>query len=81
MGNDINCGMRFYTTDLSEEQIQEKFQAAIFCFDMIMRMRFMSSMCLFIYIDRQGISSRTALLGQEYENGDRLWIMLDLLQK
>ena len=24
MGNDINCGMRFYTTDLSEEQIQEK---------------------------------------------------------
>ena len=22
MGNDINCGMRFYTTDLSEEQIQ-----------------------------------------------------------
>ena len=24
MGNDINCGMRFYTTDLSEEQIREK---------------------------------------------------------
>ncbi len=24
MGNDINCGMRFYTTDLSEEQIQER---------------------------------------------------------
>ena len=24
MGNDINCGMRFYTTDLSEEKIQEK---------------------------------------------------------
>lgn len=24
MGNDINCGMRFYTTDLSEERIQEK---------------------------------------------------------
>ena len=24
MGNDINCGMRFYTTDLAEEQIQEK---------------------------------------------------------
>lgn len=24
MGNDINCGMRFYITDLSEEQIQEK---------------------------------------------------------
>lgn len=24
MGNDINCGMRFYTTDLLEEQIQEK---------------------------------------------------------
>ena len=24
MGNDINCGMRFYTTDLSEEQIQQK---------------------------------------------------------
>ncbi len=23
MGNDINCGMRFYTTDLSEEKIQE----------------------------------------------------------
>lgn len=23
MGNDINCGMRFYTTDLSEERIQE----------------------------------------------------------
>lgn len=24
MGNDINCGMRFYTTDLSEEKIQQK---------------------------------------------------------
>lgn len=24
MGNDINCGMRFYITDLSEEQIREK---------------------------------------------------------
>lgn len=24
MGNDINCGMRFYTTDLSEEKIEEK---------------------------------------------------------
>ena len=24
MGNDINCGMRFYTTDLSERQIQER---------------------------------------------------------
>lgn len=24
MGNDINCGMRFYITDLSEERIQEK---------------------------------------------------------
>lgn len=24
MGNDINCGMRFYTTDLSEEKIHEK---------------------------------------------------------
>ena len=24
MGNDINCGMRFYTTDLSEDRIQEK---------------------------------------------------------
>ncbi|MCM1214364.1 MAG: RtcB family protein [Lachnospiraceae bacterium] len=24
MGNDINCGMRFYTTDLSEKQIREK---------------------------------------------------------
>ncbi|MDE6055665.1 MAG: RtcB family protein, partial [Lachnospiraceae bacterium] len=24
MGNDINCGMRFYTTNLSEEKIQEK---------------------------------------------------------
>ncbi|MDE7478441.1 MAG: RtcB family protein, partial [Lachnospiraceae bacterium] len=24
MGNDINCGMRFYTTNLSEEQIQAK---------------------------------------------------------
>lgn len=24
MGNDINCGMRFYTTDMSEERIQEK---------------------------------------------------------
>lgn len=24
MGNDINCGMRFYMTDLSEEKIQEK---------------------------------------------------------
>lgn len=24
MGNDINCGMRFYTTDLSEEQIRER---------------------------------------------------------
>lgn len=24
MGNDINCGMRFYTTDLAEEQIQAK---------------------------------------------------------
>lgn len=24
MGNDINCGMRFYTTDLSEEKIREK---------------------------------------------------------
>lgn len=24
MGNDINCGMRFYTTDLSEERIQTK---------------------------------------------------------
>ena len=24
MGNDINCGMRFYTTDLSEERIREK---------------------------------------------------------
>lgn len=24
MGNDINCGMRLYTTDVSEEQIQEK---------------------------------------------------------
>lgn len=25
MGNDINCGMRFYTTDLSEEKIWDKF--------------------------------------------------------
>lgn len=25
MGNDINCGMRFYTTDLLEEKIREKF--------------------------------------------------------
>lgn len=25
MGNDINCGMRFYTTDLSERQIQKGF--------------------------------------------------------
>lgn len=24
MGNDINCGMRFYTTDLSEEKIQQR---------------------------------------------------------
>ena len=24
MGNDINCGMRFYTTDLSEDRIREK---------------------------------------------------------
>lgn len=24
MGNDINCGMRFYTTNLSEEQIQKR---------------------------------------------------------
>ena len=24
MGNDINCGMRFYITDLSEEKIREK---------------------------------------------------------
>ena len=24
MGNDINCGMRFYTTDLSEEKIRQK---------------------------------------------------------
>ena len=24
MGNDINCGMRFYTTDLSEDRIQQK---------------------------------------------------------
>ena len=24
MGNDINCGMRFYTTDLPEERIREK---------------------------------------------------------
>lgn len=24
MGNDINCGMRFYTTDLSEERIHER---------------------------------------------------------
>ena len=24
MGNDINCGMRFYTTDLSEERIWER---------------------------------------------------------
>lgn len=24
MGNDINCGMRLYTTDVSEEQIEEK---------------------------------------------------------
>lgn len=24
MGNDINCGMRFYTTDLSEERIRER---------------------------------------------------------
>ncbi len=24
MGNDINCGMRFYTTDLSEEKLLEK---------------------------------------------------------
>ncbi len=24
MGNDINCGMRFYTTDLSEESIRQK---------------------------------------------------------
>ena len=27
MGNDINCGMRFYTTDLQEEQIVEKLPA------------------------------------------------------